>query len=344
MRKTLLALATGSMAIAGTTATADTGPLLYGKANVSYENVDDGNSDRWELNSNASRLGVKGDLDLDIDQLKAIYQAEFEIAFDDGDTGGGETFSQRNIFGGFQHERFGTLKAGRFDSPLKVSQGDVDQLNDLADIKNLMAGENRVSDIIQYSSPTLGEHLNAHVAFSPGEENENAGTNDLDDGPADTISSALIFDDGTFYGALAYDSNIEDELIADQTVDPAGANGDSRIDILRATGQVRINNLELGGILQQAEDSNGAGEETSYLVSAGYSIDRVTLKAQYGLTDADSVNNEVTLLGLGADYRVGDQSKVFGYFQDLEPDNASGATDSEDTRFGVGFEHKFAMN
>lgn len=343
MRKTLLALATGSMAMVASTATADTGPLLYGKANVTYENVDDGDGDRWELNSNASRLGVKGDLDLDIDELKAIYQAEFGIAFDDAGEDGSDVFSQRNIFGGFQHERFGTLKAGKFDSPLKVSQGDVDQLNDLADIGGVLAGENRVNDIIQYSSPTLGEHLNAHVAFSPGEEDENAGTNDVDDGPADAISSALIFDDGTFYGALAYDKDIEDELIADDTV--AEATGETRIDILRATGQVRINNLEVGGILQQAEDSNGDGEETSYLVSAGYSIDRVKLKAQYGLTDADSVNNEVTLLGLGADYRVGDQSKVFGYFQDLEPDNANrGAVDSEDTRFGVGFEHKFAMN
>ena len=60
------------------------GPILYGKANVSYENQDDGNSDTWKLQSNASRLGVKGALNTDLEGLEAIYKAEFEISIDDG--------------------------------------------------------------------------------------------------------------------------------------------------------------------------------------------------------------------------------------------------------------------
>ena len=161
MKKNLLAIAVGAalaspMMMPGA-ALAD-GPKVYGKVNVSLENMNydpapggANNDDKWELQSNASRLGVKGDFDLDVAGLKAVYKAEFEISVDDGDKDG-QTFSQRNIYGGFQGG-FGTLIAGKFDTPTKKAQMDVDQFNDLdGDIKNIAAGENRVSNIIQYLS------------------------------------------------------------------------------------------------------------------------------------------------------------------------------------------------
>ena len=125
MKKNLLAIAVGAAVVMPGLALAD-GPTVYGKVNVSLENAEfdngvDSSEDAWELNSNASRLGVKGDFDLDVAGLKAIYQAEFEISVDDGDKGG-ETFSQRNIFGGLKGS-FGTLKAGKFDTPTKKAQG-----------------------------------------------------------------------------------------------------------------------------------------------------------------------------------------------------------------------------
>jgi predicted porin len=88
MKKQLLALAIGSMVVAPSVALADKGPTVYGKVNVSYENQDNGNDDQWELESNSSRVGVKGELDLDVDNVVAIYQAEFQIAVDDGDNSG----------------------------------------------------------------------------------------------------------------------------------------------------------------------------------------------------------------------------------------------------------------
>lgn len=114
MKKQLLALAIGSMVVAPSVAMADKGPIVYGKANVSYENQDNDVEDAWKLQSNASRLGVKGDLDLDFNEIKAIYKAEFEISIDDGDKDG-ETFGQRNIYGGFAHDSMGTLIAGKFE-------------------------------------------------------------------------------------------------------------------------------------------------------------------------------------------------------------------------------------
>src|SRR5690606_4849482 len=97
MKKQLLALAIGSMVVAPSVALADKGRTVSGKVDVSYEKGDHGTGDQWELNSNSSRIGVKGELDLDVENVKAIYQAEFQIDVDEGDNKG-QTFSQRNIF------------------------------------------------------------------------------------------------------------------------------------------------------------------------------------------------------------------------------------------------------
>ncbi len=329
MKKQLLALAIGSMVVAPSLALADKGPTVYGKVNASYENQDDGDNDAWKLQSNASRLGVKGDLDLDIDNLKAVYKAEFEISVDDGDKDG-ETFSQRNIYGGFEHSGLGTLIAGKFDSPLKKAQGKVDQLNDLqGDIKNIMAGENRVSNIVQYSTPSIADALTINVALIPGED-QSAGAED--NGVADAVSSSVVFDNGAFFASLAYDSEISDKLEADPT-------GDTKLNIMRATGMARVDIFEFGVLYQLAEEESGEGEDTSYLLSGAVKFDRWKLKAQYGLTEADTTDEELTLAGLGADYKLAKNSKAFAYFSKVEADIA----DSEDTTFGIGFEHKFSM-
>ena len=328
MKKQLLALAVGSMAALPSMVLADKGPVVYGKVNVSLENQDDGDNDTWKLQSNASRLGVKGDLDLDFEEVKAIYKAEFEMSVDDGDKGG-QTFTQRNIYGGFTHAAAGTLIAGKFDTPMKTSQGKVDQFNDLqGDIKNIMAGENRVSNIIQYSTPTIADVITVNLALIPGEEKGDG----ADDGVADAISSSLVFDNGTFYGALAYDSEMGDKLEADPT-------GDDKINVLRATGMARISNFELGALVQMAEEDEGDGEDTSYLVSAAVKLDRLKLKAQYGMTEADTTDEELTLMALGADYKLAKNSKAFAYISKVEADVA----DAEDTTFGIGFEHKFSL-
>lgn len=331
MKKQLLALAIGSMVVAPSMALAEKGPIVYGKVNVSYENQDDGTEDAWFLESNASRVGVKGELDLDVDKLKAVYQAEFEISVDDGEKDG-ETFSQRNIYGGFAHETYGTLIAGKFDSPLKKAQGDVDQFNDLqGDIKNVMAGENRVSDIVQYSTPSLAGALKLNVAVIPGEEQAPDSENN---GVADAVSTSLVFDNGTFYGSLAYDSEIEDKL----KVDGSGIAGD-RLNILRATGMARIDIFEVGALYQMAEEDQGEGEDTSFLVSGAVNLARWKLKAQYGLTEADIRDEELSLMAVGADYKLVKKSKVYAYYSQVEEDKG----DFEDTTFGVGFEHKFSM-
>ncbi len=335
MKKQLLALAIGSMVIAPSVAMADKGPTVYGKVNVSYENQDNGADDQWELESNASRLGVKGELDLDINDVVAIYQAEYQISVDDGSG----PFSQRNIFGGFKHSQLGMLKAGKFDTPFKVSQGKIDQFGDLrGDVNEIVGGSERANNIIQYSSPKIADVVSLNLAMIPG-EGDTVGT-DRRDGVADGFSTSVVFDNGMLYASLGYDSEIETNLF------DLGDN-DTLVDALHVAAKLNIENFELGALFQQSENSDSAVdggdfEDTTYIVSAAVKLDRWKLKAQYGMTDMDASDDDLTLMALGADYKVGKSSKMFGYFAQVEADKNTGLA-TDDTTFGIGFEHNFSM-
>ena len=311
MKKNLLAIAVGAalaspMMMPGA-ALAD-GPKVYGKVNVSLENMNydpapggANNDDEWELQSNASRLGVKGDFDLDVAGLKAVYQAEFEISVDDGDKDG-ETFSQRNIFGGLKGG-FGTLIAGKFDTP----------------------------------TPKLADLVTLNVAFIPNEDNDdfdNDGENE--NGLADSTSISLTMEQDAFYAAVSRDTDIEDDLIVDGTGLPV-----SVLDITRLAAGLNMDVFEVGALYQIAEESEGDGEENSYVVSGAFKIDRVKLKAQYGMVDGDQTDNEGTQYAFGADYKLAKNSKVYAYFNELTYEDGTTGDEEEERTLGVGMEHKF---
>lgn len=354
MNRKLLAIAVGAAVVFPGMALAE-GPKVYGKVNVSLEQYegdlsafldgatfDDAEAidSQWQLASNASRIGVKGEFDLDVADMKAIYQLEYETFVDDGrkDSSGGvdETFTQRNTFAGLKGG-FGALKAGKFDTPTKVAQGDVDQFNDLdADIKHIMAGENRASNIIQYSSPTLADSITLNAAFIPAEGKDLDGDLKAEDGLADSTSLSVIFEQGGIYAALAMDQDMEDELLTDST------GTSDTIDITRLVGGYAMDAFEIGALYQMAEETEGDGEENSLLVSGAYKIDRVKLKAQFGKTTAEGTDGnetEATLIALGADYKLAKASKAYVYYANVEGDDGSDSL--EDTTVGVGLEHKF---
>lgn len=337
MNKKLLAIAIGAVvALPGAALAA--GPTVYGKVNITLDSVDTefaadtfagAGTDQWELNSNLSRLGVKGDFDLEVGGLKAIYQAEYEINVDDG---GAAPFSQRNIFGGLKGG-FGTLQAGKFDTPMKTSEGDVDQFNDLpGDIDSFVAGQDRANNIIQYTTPALADTITVKVALIPAEGADVDNDGQADDGLADTVQASVAFEQGGLYLALAraQDSSDAQTDIADPF---------TRVDMTRLVAHYSADAFEVGALYQITEEvtSGVDSENTSMVVSGAFKIDRIKLKAQYGMTEGDVTGEEVTMMGLGADYKLAKASKAFVYMTSLEQDQA----DTEIQVFGVGLEHKF---
>ena len=322
MKKVLLSAAVASTLSMASYGFAD-GPIdstIYGKVNVSVVNADNGSADQWKLNSNASRLGVKGKTEI-ADGLYAVYKAEFEIAVDDGDTKG-QTFNQRNIMAGIRGG-FGTVWAGKHDSPTKLAQNKIDLFNDLeGDIKNTFEGENRVSNIVAYTSPNINGFATT-VAMMPGEGADLDGDGNDDTGLTDGISYSVSYTKDNLYIAVAGDQDVDSQ------------------DLMRIVAQYKIDALKLGVMYQQNEDNLGTKDESGFFVSAAYKLDsKTTFKAQYGSIEDDADGDKEDSLSLGADYKLAKGTKLYVFYTD-NTDSSVGEADSDTTAYGLGMEHKF---
>ena len=287
--------------------------LIDGKVNVSVVNTDTNSDDMWELNSNASHIDFKGTTEIS-DSFEFFYQADFEVCVDDDDCKG-QTFSQRNIMGGIRGG-FGSVLAGKHDSPTKLAQKTIDLFNDLeGDIKNTFEGENRLSNIVAYSTPKVSG-LQATLAMIPGEDKA------TDNGLADGLSYSLSYSADDLYIAIAGDQDIDSQ------------------DLLRIVSQYKMDALKLGFMYQQNEKNDGSLDESGYFISAAYKVDQLTYKAQFGTVENDATGDEEQTFSLGADYKLGKNTKAFVFYTDNSDSIVSGA-DKDETSFGLGLEHKF---
>ncbi|MEY4516900.1 MAG: hypothetical protein RL180_1246, partial [Pseudomonadota bacterium] len=159
MKKLLLATVISALSISAVQAA----PKVYGKLAVStdYVNAKEASvvkgqkedSNTWKVNSNASRFGVKGEDEL-TPTLSAVYQIEWGVDATDG-----ATLTNRNRFLGLKSTDLGTVKWGQFDTATKESQNKVDVFNDFAgeslDMKHVLTGEKRATNVIGYESPEM---------------------------------------------------------------------------------------------------------------------------------------------------------------------------------------------
>lgn len=302
---------------------------LYGKVKLFAAQHDNGTTERWELSSESSRFGVKGSSELEND-LKLVYQLEYEIdpAVGSGigvkkDSTGDEEVKARNQYLGL-NGGFGTVVLGRHDTPLKKSQGKVDLFSDYeeADMKHVIGGENRVSGIAYYKSPSMGG-VELHAAIVPGQGNDFDGGGQLEEGLADATSLAVTFNNGPLYLALAHDTDIQ------------GNTSGGESDVTRLSAQYKMGVVRVGA-LYQAEDLAGT-DFNSYLVSAGFQItDSAEVKVQHVTREADVVGSpEDVQSTLGVDYALGDNTTVVAYLTSRESGTA------ELDLYGLGLMHNF---
>lgn len=280
---------------------------VYGKANLSLQQTDEGDS-LTELVSNTSRIGLKGKEKLENSGLEVFYKFEYETAVDSGDTGGGETFSQRNIYLGVKGN-FGAVQAGRFDTPLKTAQKKIDLFNDLeGDIKSIItSNDNRESNAVSYTTPSTMGGFKANVALIASEDSE----------VSDATSFSLAYESNGFYGAVAMDSDVEAE----------------GTDVTRAVIQYNVNALQLGA-LYETQDEGDLDSVSGWVVSAQYKIEKVALKLQVGQSDIITEGGDT--LSIGADYKVSKTFKTFAFFTTEEADD-----DRDNQYVGIGAELKF---
>ena len=287
-------------------------PTVYGKLWISVESQDTASGTEVDMVSNASRLGVKGSMDFG-EGIEAIYQAEYEVDPVDGtaDESKDRTFKQRNSFVGLKGS-MGTIFLGKHDTATKKSQKKIDLFNDLAgDIKNILQGENRMSDLIGYTTPEINGFSATFNAIK--------GTEGLgDDSIGDSTSTSFSYDSENFYIALAFDSELKG------------------YDSTRLTLQIPFNRSQLGIMFQESEKLSTREEEDGYVISFSQKVgDKGTLKFQQA--ESDMKLDSGKQFSFGYDYKLSNKAKAFFFFTDLSGDNIS----KEKEITGIGFEYKF---
>ena len=290
---------------------------FYGKLNISLQATEEGGESFNELKSNASRVGVKGKYKLD-NGLTAIYKLEWQVNVDDDSK---DTLTARNQWVGVKGN-FGEVTVGRSDTTLKVSQGKFDLFNDYeGDLKNLFIGENRVTDALTYKSPTFSnvQFLASYILSE-------------DKDKSDPYSIGVQFGDGSlkktnFFISLAHDENMQGKSAMYQTT--------------RLVGMYKLGDFRIGGILTESEISEGdfsGVSENGYAVNAAYKIGNVLAKLQYQeFAGAAAIN-------VGADYKLGKNTKVYAWYTDREGLDFNGETIKKATEgnyFAIGMEQKF---
>lgn len=345
MNRKLLALAVG--AVVAMPLAAQAAPTLYGKVNVSGDYLNgDSYKDNWELNSNSSRFGLKGDEALG-DGMSALYQVEMGVETTNGDA----TLSSRNRFVGLK-SGMGTIRLGRFDSPFKAAEGTVDVFNDQKytdmDTAIFLTGQGRLSRVVDYTSPRLADAITIDFAVQQGDNVQ---------GPADTkrehqsdgYAASVVYSAGSLYAALGLEKNLDDTsanngipLVSSGGIDPTATRDGGRIVL-----GYMADNLQVGGLFQSTSVTNDAAgklDEQAVLLSAAYTMDKCTFKGELGYNklDAGSGNEtKITFAGLGLDHHFSKSTKGYGLVGYQKVDLPSPTSDVANTVVSVGLETLF---
>ncbi|ENW89901.1 porin [Acinetobacter dispersus] len=353
-------------------------PTFYGEidASVDYlpeKNATKSNKDVWEISSNSSFLGLKGDEKL-TERLSAVYAIEWGFSAD----GDSNDWTQRNRFVGLKDAQLGTLKIGKHDTPVKQLSSVVDTFNNYvankADITGIFTGENRIDNAVIYESPALklldgAFKFNALLATgeSSGIKATSGGAKVAGRGLGDAWSASVTYENPLFVAGLGYDKAIPSNFLGRGFLNaaepklgtaPAAADTFAAANTVRAIGRINpVEGLALKALYQTSEvekaTGNGNGVLTDniddaqgWLVGAEYNIPQAknwTVKGQYSQNDTSFKNNTADFKAkqiiAGADYAFNKQVKTYGYAGYLTLEQAS-KKDKQPVA-GLGLEFKF---
>lgn len=308
-------------------------PDFYGQFNLGLLDAKKDTEGRlWQVENQASRLGVKGEQELD-NALKLIYQYEVGINPADKTT---PILSQRNAFAGIKGA-YGQIIMGNFDTPLKLAQAKVDLFNDTAlDMTAFLAGEVRHSQSVQYSTPKLFDALTVNLDWMPKEKKANK----------EGLSASLEYQSSLLTLALAVDN----QVAGDGGV--VTGKGDALNSVRAVLTLKPLSSLQLGLLAQTSQGiDQDKSEEINWLASAQWTLDKLALKAQFGQGLADKTkagaktDASISQAVLGVDYLLGKNTTAYLYSGVMRYEDGAGGTvagkSRDDSTTGFGLKYKF---
>lgn len=334
MNKKLIVVAIAAAVAAPAAMAGDT--TMYGKAHVDLRSHEGPGADSIYVNSNSSRLGVKGSEDLG-NGLSAIFKYESTVDISDGGSNGGTFGAARNAYVGLSGG-FGTVLMGRHDTPAKVAfyAAGNDHLGDsVIDFNRIGFEEYRVDNAIAYISPSFSGFTVAG-AVVPG-ENANTAAGTDDNGLADAYSLGLI------YGGHGLKASVGYEVAEGNMVLQKGgagiAIGAKDHAMFQAGASYTFGDFTVGGQYENTSDMAG-------IAGRDYTVWGLAGKANFGNNfvvinggqskDKSTTTVETTTIGIGAGHKFSKRTQVYVAYSNQDPDNAT-----DTTEMSLGMIHNF---
>ncbi len=340
MKKLLLASAIAALSITA----AHAAPTVYGKAYLTLD-VKDGNDaakananteTRTKLNSNASRLGVKGSEALTAN-TDVVYQLEYRLEVD---TNNKPSFTARDTYLGLANKKLGTLVAGRLTA-----------VDDYVNYANVTTGS-PVGDDDVLASVSGPRANNAFAYFSP----EYNGVQLMGMYVLDETKSSVT-DEDTFgrdaWGVAAKYEPSSMPLKAGVSYLQAGKNTGNYTNAATFDNAIRVSaayafNPAITAAAQyqitDLKQTANSKKENALTVSGSYKVAQTPWTAYGQLDFVDNYkgvkDNERQRLVLGGKYGF-NQNTTGHVYSGYMKDKATGAKDQNSYGIGAGLEYKF---
>ena len=371
MKKLLLATAIAALSVSA----AQAAPTVYGKAFVTADYVDvdadlsivetgspdirlNGSEDTVQVNSNSSRIGIKGSEAMTAN-TDVIYQLEYGVNID---SGAEDQFTSRDTYLGLNNKTFGQFRAGRNMSVLDyvnnviVTHAYWDNLGagSAADVLTAIDDENE-QDLVDalttgFNMTDSSRQDNSIVWIAPkynGVPVELALQYSADErlGESDHgFGASLLFDQGTgFTAGLAYTKDMDTRIsYDDETIGGNIIRGTATVDL----GKYIAAPVTLGALYQVADYDYGSEKEKGFVISAEMGLTNfarpASVYAQYNNTSdkggVKDVDADQIVVGGKYFYKENMIAHAYAGASTIEQ---PGSTDDDAFAIGGGLEYKF---
>lgn len=314
MQKKLLALAVAGVLSAPLAVQAQN-VQIYGQLTPSFDIIDNGDESGNFIQDNNSRLGFKGSEDLG-GGLKAIFQVESRVNFDERGDGGGR-WVNRDSWVGFAGG-FGSITVGNHQSAYVRSTARLDPFADtIGDYNNIMSVYNvgeldfndRFRNSVYYTSPKFGgfQVLASYALKGEGfDDDPNPGDDHDDD---NTYSIAGTWSSGAFSLTAAYEKQ-------------GGVDNDPSAWKIGGSWKVLPTTTLYAMVDRVDSDVSDWDERMGYYIAAKHSIGNIDLLANFMVArDSDRDDDGAKAFSLGVNYNFSKRTWIGAYYAQVDNDD-----------------------
>ncbi len=322
MNKKLLTIAVVTAMATPMLANAEAKSAVYAKVHVAGEIIDDGNDTSYSIagnSSKASNVGVKGEIDTNLMDLKAIAQIEIGLDQDSNTEYTGQVSAksgskagllyQRDSWVGLSSKSMGTVRMGTIKTSYKQSGTMIDPLYTTAlegrGFNQTMSsqlhggtgnGRGRSTHTVRYDSPDMGgaKVIANYNANPTAEDNMGLGVH-WKGGPA-----AAFLD----FQLIGEDNYVTDKNGKADTGNAVKVGGKYTAGDIMVSGQYEIDGGAISG--------NSDGSNDRLFLAGEYTMGATSFVATFGMAmETDNDEDDNTAFGLAVKQKLA--KKVTGY-------------------------------